>query len=153
MDLQIIKMNNPRFTKLLAFDVNEKHLRGNLVDVECFMLYEYGVCTLESYMNIEGIKKWSEEDALGFLREIVITVDSLHEKGIVLLDIKPANIVIDEKMKSFKLIDYGCSYKLPKTDLEKLNKTPACRTKKNTSDEMLKSKDIGLSEIVFYAYK
>ena len=46
-------MKNPLFTKLLAFHVNEKYLKGNLVDVECFMLYDYGVCTLEIYIEMK----------------------------------------------------------------------------------------------------
>ena len=52
----------------------------------------------------------------------------LHEKGMVLLDIKPTNIVIAEEMNSFKFIDFGCCYKLPDTDREKLYKIPVCGT-------------------------
>ena len=90
-----MEINNPRFKKLLAFYVNEKNLKGNLVDVECFMLYEYRICNLENYMEMKEIKKWVEKDAFGFLREIVTAVDVLHQKWIIILDIKLGNIVID----------------------------------------------------------
>ena len=37
----------------------------------------------------------SEEDTRFYLAEIVIAVESLHNKGIVFRDLKPENILID----------------------------------------------------------
>jgi protein-serine/threonine kinase len=37
----------------------------------------------------------SEEDTRFYLAEIVIAVESLHNKGIVYWDLKPENILID----------------------------------------------------------
>jgi serine/threonine protein kinase len=61
-------------------------------------------------MNIKEIQKWSEEEGLSFLKEIVKAINTLHDKRIIHLDIKPSNIVIDESMKSFKFIDFGCCF-------------------------------------------
>ncbi len=61
-------------------------------------------------MNMLEIQKWSEDEGLSFLKAIVSALNSLHERRIVHLDIKLMNIVIDEDMKSFKFIDYGCCY-------------------------------------------
>ncbi len=113
-----MRMNNPYFSKLLAFQVSETKLQNNEPNLECYILYEYGVCTLFNYVEIPERQKWSEEEGLSFLKEIIGVLNSLHEKKILHLDIKPSNIVIDESMKSFKFIDYGCCYELSGNDRE-----------------------------------
>ena len=125
-----MKMNNPYFTKLLVFQISETKLKDDETDIECYILYEYGVCTLSNYMEIPEIRKWSEEEGLSFLKEIIGALNSLHEKRILHLDIKLSNIVIDESMKRFKFIDYGCCYELPGIDRGKMYKIPICGTKR-----------------------
>ena len=44
--------------KLIAFQINGEFNIDNLV---CCLLYEYGLCNLDSYVKIQNIQKWSEE--------------------------------------------------------------------------------------------
>ncbi len=104
-------MNNQHFTKILAFQISKIRLKDDNDDeddIECYILYEYGVCTMSKFMNTEKIQKWSGEEGLPFIKEIMSAINSLHERRIVHLDINLSNIVIDESMKSFRFIDYGC---------------------------------------------
>ncbi len=41
-----MKVNHPNFTKMVAFKVNEVNKDAIEVEVDWFILYEYGVCTL-----------------------------------------------------------------------------------------------------------
>jgi serine/threonine protein kinase len=62
------------------------------------------------------------------LKEIASALGKLHDNRIIYLDIKLSNIVIDESMKSFRFIDYGCCHELPGADTEIIYKIPVCGT-------------------------
>ncbi len=70
-------------------------MQGGEIDIECFFIYEYGLCCLESFMDSPKIKKWNEAEGLAFIKEIVTILNEVHEKGITQLDINTKNIVID----------------------------------------------------------
>lgn len=70
-----------------------------------YMLLEY----LPGGELIKHIRKavfMSEVDTRFYLAEIVLAVESLHERGIIYRDLKPENILID-KDGHIKLIDFG----------------------------------------------
>lgn len=49
-----------------------------------------------------------EKDAMNYLMQILDALETVHDKGILHLDIKPGNIMID-KSGNIKLIDFGAS--------------------------------------------
>ena len=53
----------------------------------------------------------SEDDTRFYLAEIILAVESLHSRGIIYRDLKPANILIDDE-GHVKLIDFGFAKKL-----------------------------------------
>lgn len=70
------------------------------------MDYIKGV-SLKDLINQQG-KPFSEKDALDYLNQILSAVEYIHSKGILHLDIKPSNIMIDDKNTPI-LIDFGAS--------------------------------------------
>ncbi len=52
MALEIMKIQSKYFMKLIAFQINGEDNVENLV---CCMLYEYGLCNLDSYVKIKNI--------------------------------------------------------------------------------------------------
>ena len=60
--LKIMGLKCKNFTKLVGFEI----CNGNLEkEVECYLLYEYGACTLADYCNIKD-SKWTPEE-VGYL--------------------------------------------------------------------------------------
>ena len=56
----------------------------------------------------------SEKLACNFFWQIVTTIKSCHQQGVVYRDIKPENILVDLKNQKLKLIDFGGSAFLKK---------------------------------------
>lgn len=74
---------------------------------------------LKKYRNEKG--KVEEEDFKRLLRFLLLTLRSIHRKGIIHRDIKPENILIDEKGE-FVLSDFGIAH-YEKDDFPIDNKT------------------------------
>eukprot|EP01084_Bolivina_argentea_P164856 286541_1 len=65
----------------------------------------------EFFDRIIKIKKFSEKQALKYIKPILGAVSFMHDKAIVHRDLKPSNMVFDKKGKngSLKIIDFGTS--------------------------------------------
>ena len=67
----------------------------------------------------------SEEDTRFYLAEIVLAIESLHDRGIIYRDLKPENILLDGE-GHVKLIDFGFAKKLK--DIKKDRSYTNCGT-------------------------
>jgi serine/threonine protein kinase len=61
---------------------------------------------------LEKIKEMSLMQKLNLFEDIAGALTHSHECGIVHFDVKPENILIDEKCGNAKLCDFGCAHKL-----------------------------------------
>ncbi len=68
----------------------------------------------------------------------------LHKHNIIHLDIKLENIVINETMKSFRFIDYGCCLKLQDYNSDKLYSVPVSGSPTYCSPEMEEAHSNGI---------
>ncbi|KAK3740114.1 hypothetical protein QZH41_012351 [Actinostola sp. cb2023] len=60
----------------------------------------------------------TEDEAVGFLKQVIEAIDYLHSKSIAHLDIKPENLVLKEEgSPHIKLIDFGLARKLSKGEM------------------------------------
>jgi serine/threonine protein kinase len=76
------------------------------VDHDYFLILEYCVNgTIDKYIQAQNLSK---TQVLAMFRPILSAVSYCHEQGIVLRDIKPANILIDHYGRP-KLVDFGLS--------------------------------------------
>lgn len=79
----------------------------------------------------------SDKDILNFIKQIMRAICYLHEKKLCHLDIKPENIMVDTKKRSFKLIDFGFTCMEPFDDfVEKPRGTPGYFPNKFSNDEV-----------------
>ena len=72
----------------------------------------------ESLLSSEELR--STESAIRIVQEIASDLAKLHEQGLVHRDVKPSNVILDEKSGRARLTDYGlivkkCSFKRSKT--------------------------------------
>ncbi|GAB1597543.1 obscurin-like [Argonauta hians] len=63
---------------------------------------------------------WTENDAAYYIHQLLLAVEELKIRGVAHLDIKPGNIIYDEKTDKIKLIDFGFAKKIHNAPL-KLN--------------------------------
>ena len=55
----------------------------------------------------------AEEEAVHYMKQILMAIKHLHDRNIVHLDLKPENILLSDKTaKRIKLIDFGISRKI-----------------------------------------
>ncbi|MGG6263105.1 protein kinase domain-containing protein [Leptolyngbya sp. AN03gr2] len=62
---------------------------------------------LESYV-LEG-KQLKPKEAIALLRDVLSTLDFIHQKNIIHQDIKPSNLIQRESDKAFAVIDFGAA--------------------------------------------
>jgi serine/threonine protein kinase len=61
---------------------------------------------LSQYLEIE--RQFSEEKARFYILEILLAIESLHERDIIFRDLKPDNVVLDDDGHAL-LTDFGLS--------------------------------------------
>ncbi|ESO06195.1 hypothetical protein HELRODRAFT_64434 [Helobdella robusta] len=64
---------------------------------------------LLEYIKCHPDKRLGESSSRPFVRQLVSALDYLHGRNIVHRDLKMENIMLDEKKKNIKLIDFGLS--------------------------------------------
>jgi serine/threonine protein kinase len=124
------KLNHPNIVR--AYDLNRM---GNTI----FMVMEYleGI-SLKQFIkaNKHGIPL---EDAKPIIQDMGNALSYIHKEGIAHLDFKPDNIIYDPKQKTIKIIDFGISRLLNKSEREKTLYDPgnlSAYTKAYASREM-----------------
>ena len=88
--------DHPHILKLLDILESPRHLYIGLEYASGGELFQYVVSK----------KKLSEEEAMHFFRQIIYGLEYLHSLGICHRDMKPENILLDERM-NIKIADFG----------------------------------------------
>eukprot|EP00927_Polykrikos_kofoidii_P046826 TRINITY_DN40954_c0_g2_i1.p1 TRINITY_DN40954_c0_g2~~TRINITY_DN40954_c0_g2_i1.p1 ORF type:complete len:327 (-),score=69.97 TRINITY_DN40954_c0_g2_i1:357-1199(-) len=103
-------------------------------DTHVFMRFELCKCTLEDLIVDEG--PMSESQAFGWLRQVCLGLQVLHDVGVVHRDLKPSNFLIDAE-DSLRICDFGWSCR------EEDALTGACGTMEYASPECQMAKEPG----------
>ncbi|XP_064624701.1 serine/threonine-protein kinase MARK1-like isoform X2 [Lineus longissimus] len=74
---------------------------------------------LLAYLKTYKDQRLSENQARPFVRQLISALHYLHERGVVHRDLKMENIMLDEKKKNIKLVDFGLSNTFSKEELLK----------------------------------
>ena len=145
-EIQILKsLRHPNIVHLYA-DVQTKYY--------LYLIMEY-IQGIELLKYISSNSKLSEEEACFYYRQIISSIEYLHQLKIAHRDIKPENMIIENSTKTLKLVDFGLS-SYYNTKNEQLSS--ACGSPSYAAPEMLTGKkygasmvDIWSSGIVLYA--
>jgi len=87
----------------------------------------------ELFFHLKKSYKFSEKRARFFIAELILGIEFLHQNGCVYRDLKPENVLLDEK-GHIKLADFGLS----KTGIEEGQKTNTfCGTPEYIAPEIL----------------
>ncbi|XP_029653610.2 NUAK family SNF1-like kinase 1 [Octopus sinensis] len=74
---------------------------------------------LYSFIKIHPENRLPEDRARPYIRQIISAVHYLHERGVAHRDLKMENIMLDEKKKNIKIVDFGLSNTFSKDNLMK----------------------------------
>ena len=137
------KIHHPNIVKL--FCVIE-------TDRQIFLIMEY-IKGNEMFQYILVKKKLEEEEACNFFLQIINCIDYLNKIKVVHRDLKAENIIIEQKTKEIKLLDFGLSNTYSNSHLL----STACGSPVYAAPEMLEGKqykgstvDIWSAGIVLY---
>lgn len=146
----------------------EARILGQLRHPNIIRLYEtlkaatlYCVCMeyaaggeLFSFIKIHPESRLPEDRARPFVRQILSAVHYLHERGVAHRDLKMENIMLDEKKKNIKIVDFGLSNTFSKDNLMKTH----CGSPEYAAPELFNPSekygpeiDIWSLGIIFYA--
>ena len=80
----------------------------------------------ELFEHIVAMGRYSEPDAVGLLRKILLAVNNLHHNNVCHRDLKPENFMFEDNTETaeLKLIDFGLSNKFRNDDLSSFVGTP-----------------------------
>ncbi|MBP0013870.1 MAG: serine/threonine-protein kinase [Roseofilum sp. SBFL] len=88
---------HPQIPRLLAFFEQEE---------EFYLVQEY-IQGHELTQEIQEGKAWSELQAISLLRDILVSLDFVHQQGVIHRDLKPSNIIRRSLDNQLVLIDFG----------------------------------------------
>ncbi|VDK71336.1 unnamed protein product [Dibothriocephalus latus] len=92
---------------------NIVQLHGFYEKDENFVLLLELVAGGELFARVAELEKLPEEECIFFVSQILRGVEHLHNLGIVHLDLKPENIMIEDmETKRIKIIDFGLARQL-----------------------------------------
>lgn len=111
---------------LMALDhINIIKIIEIIVDYDFFYIVTEFLQGGELYDRIHEERKFSEEEAVQVISQLLSAIKHLHEKNICHRDLKPENILYEQtESKIVKIIDFGLSKKLEGNSLNSLIGTP-----------------------------
>ncbi|KAL5021447.1 hypothetical protein ScPMuIL_000602 [Solemya velum] len=74
---------------------------------------------LLAYIKLHKDFHLPEEKGRGYIRQLISAIHYLHERGVSHRDLKMDNIMLDEKKKNLKIVDFGLSNTFSRDDLMK----------------------------------
>jgi len=134
--VKIINRERSQKTKMHELEVELKNLMALdhiniikiieiIVDYDFFYIVTEFLQGGELYDRIHEERKFSEEEAVQVISQLLSAIKHLHEKNICHRDLKPENILYEQKeSKIVKIIDFGLSKKLEGNSLNSLIGTP-----------------------------
>lgn len=117
--LRLSQFNHPNIVKVIdIFDENDT--------VYMVMDFVKGE-TLQHLVEKRG--KLSEKEAMEYIIPLCNALDTVHQKGLLHLDIKPSNIIIEDLTNIPVLIDFGISKYTEESGQDSNTTTPVALTK------------------------
>ena len=103
-------LDNNIKNKLKSKNIIEYYEHINLKNIGCIIMEFAKFGDLENFQKIINSKRHFSETLLSFIaKQILNGLDFLHQSKIVHMDIKPQNILIDEKL-NIKITDFSVSF-------------------------------------------
>ena len=102
-----------RFKREFSFNIIHPNIVQTLAYIEHsgdhYIIREYAQGI--DLKTLSENKKLKKEHILSYALDILDALQALHEQGIIHCDIRPANVIVDEKTNQAKLTDLGLSKK------------------------------------------
>ncbi|KAI5076604.1 hypothetical protein GOP47_0008669 [Adiantum capillus-veneris] len=97
------KIEFPFIVNLVGYSQDTTHV---------YLVMDY-VCGGEFFSYLRKMKKFDEETARFYAAQVLLTFEHLHKMDIVYRDLKPENLLLDDK-GNIKLADFGFAKKIDK---------------------------------------
>ena len=114
-ELEILKdLNHPNVINLKHFFYTKTEKGGNEPEIFLNCVMDYFPQTLSRILsvNFQSRKQLDPFIAKLYAYQMMLSLKYLHSKGIAHRDIKPQNILVDQKTNKIKLCDFGSAKKL-----------------------------------------
>ena len=114
-ELEILKeLNHPNIISLKHYFYTKAEKEGKESEIYLNCVMDYFPQTLSRILsvNFQSRKQLDPFIAKLYAYQMVLSLKYLHSKGIAHRDIKPQNILVDQKTNKIKLCDFGSAKKL-----------------------------------------